>query len=53
VDTMAKQTPANLQTYAAKYIIGRPHVTGVLIAPEARQGLNLTPSMLLDLGVRP
>jgi zinc protease len=53
VDTMAKQTPSNLQTYAAKYIIGKPHVTGVLLAPEVRKGLNLTPSTLLDLGTRP
>jgi zinc protease len=53
VETMAKQTPADLQRYAGKYIIGKPHVTGVLIAPEARQALNLTPAQLLDTGVRP
>jgi len=53
VDTMAKQTPADLRSYAAKYIIGKPHVTGVLLAPEVRRALNLTPSMLLDTGVRP
>jgi len=53
VDTMAKQTPADLQAYAAKYIIGKPHVTGVLIAPDARRALNLTPSVLLDTGIRP
>ncbi len=53
VDTMAQQKPANLQSYAAKYIIGKPHVTGVLLAPEVRRALNLTPAMLLDAGVRP
>lgn len=53
VETMAKQTPADLQTYASKYIIGKPHVTGVLLSPEARRSLNLTPAQLLDLGVRP
>lgn len=53
VDTMAKQTPADLQNYAGKYIIGKPHVTGVLISPEARRALNLTPAQLLDTGVRP
>ena len=53
VETMAKQTPTDLQSYASKYIIGRPHVTGVLLSPEARRGLNLTPAALLDLGVRP
>jgi zinc protease len=53
VDTMAKQTPADLQNYAGKYILGKPHVIGVLISPEARRALNLTPSQLLDSGVRP
>jgi zinc protease len=53
VDTMAKQTPTDLQTYASKYIIGKPHVTGVLLSAEARKSLNLTPAMLLDTGVRP
>lgn len=53
VETMAKQTPTDLQSYASKYIIGKPHVTGVLLSPEARRALNLTPAQLTDLGVRP
>jgi zinc protease len=53
VDTMAKQTPADLRNYAAKYIIGKPHVTGVLLSPDVRRSLGLTPAMLLDSGVRP
>jgi zinc protease len=53
VETMAKQTPADLQSYASKYIVGKPHVTGVLISPQARRSLDLTPAMLLDSGVRP
>lgn len=53
VDTMAKQTPADLRAYAAKYIIGKPHVVGVLLAPEVRSALNLTPAMLIDRSVRP
>ena len=53
VDTMAKQTPADLQAYANKYIIGKPHVTGVVLSPDARKALNLTGASLLDLGVRP
>jgi zinc protease len=53
VDTMARQTAADLQSYATKYIIGKPHVTGVLISPDARRALNVTPQWLLDLGVRP
>ncbi|MGH7617691.1 MAG: M16 family metallopeptidase [Gemmatimonadaceae bacterium] len=53
VDTMAKQTPQDLRSYAAKYIIGKPHVAGVLLAPDARRALGLQPSSLLDPGVRP
>ena len=43
-DTMARQTPADLQRYAERYIVGKPRVTGVLISPEARDALKLTPS---------
>lgn len=53
VETMAKQTPADLQRYAAKYIIGKPHVVGVLISPGARAAIGLTPAQLLDAGGRP
>jgi zinc protease len=53
VDTMAKQTPADLQAYANTYILGKPHVTGVLLAPEVRRTLNLTSASLLDAGARP
>ena len=42
VDEMAKQTPADLQAYARRYIVGRPRVTGVLISPESRRALGLT-----------
>jgi zinc protease len=53
VDTMASQTPNDLQSYASKYIIGKPHVTGVLLSPAMREALQLTPSSVLDSGVRP
>lgn len=53
VDTMAKQTPNDLQSYASKYIIGKSHVTGVLLSPAMRQALKLTPSSLVDVGIRP
>ena len=53
VDTMAKQTPSDLQSYATKYIIGQPHVTGVLLSPAMRQALKLTPASLTDSGIRP
>ena len=53
VDTMAKQSPSDLQAYADKYIIGKPHVVGVLVSPDMRRTLNLTPSALLEAGVHP
>ena len=53
VDMMARQSPKDLQSYAAKYIIGKPHVTGVLLSPELQRVLKLTPTALLDRGVRP
>lgn len=42
VDTMAKQTPRDLQQYASRYIVGKPRVTGVLLAPETRRAIKLT-----------
>jgi zinc protease len=42
VDAMARQTPAELQAYARKYIVGKPHVTGVLLSPQVRRKLGLT-----------
>jgi zinc protease len=53
VDNMAKQRPADLAAYAAKYIVGKPHVTGVLISPGARRSLNLTTSDLTEPRTRP
>ena len=31
VDEMAKRTPQDLRDYSTKYIIGKPHVVGVLM----------------------
>jgi zinc protease len=42
VDAMAAQTPAQLRHYAQKYIVGKPHVTGVLLSPQARRRIGLT-----------
>ena len=52
VDNMAKQTLGDLRSYASRYIIGKPHIAGVLIAPEARQALRLTPEELTGGGKR-
>ncbi|CAA9358673.1 MAG: peptidase M16 domain protein, partial [uncultured Gemmatimonadaceae bacterium] len=50
VDNMAKQTPADLQRYAQRYIVGKPRVSGVLISPTDRQALNLSAADLLRSG---
>jgi len=42
VDNMAKQSLGDLRAYATRYIVGKPHITGVLIAPEVKQQLKLT-----------
>ena len=41
-DMMAKQTPDDLRRYAQRYIIGKPHVVGVLLSPDMRRRLGLT-----------
>ncbi|MFL5554357.1 MAG: M16 family metallopeptidase [Gemmatimonadaceae bacterium] len=52
VDYMAQQTIADLRTYARRYIVGKPHIVGVLIAPQARQALNLNAADLVMAGSR-
>ncbi|MFL5633072.1 MAG: M16 family metallopeptidase [Gemmatimonadaceae bacterium] len=52
VDYMAQQTIADLRSYARRYIVGKPHIVGVLIAPQARQALNLNPADLVMAGSR-
>lgn len=47
VDTMARQTPADLRRYADRYIVGKPHVVGVLLSPQARAALRLTTGELV------
>ena len=48
IDDMAKRTPADLRAYAHTYIVGKPHVTGVLLSPEDRKALNLTKEELIQ-----
>jgi len=52
VDNMAQQSLADLRAYARKYIVDKPHVAGVLIAPDARQALKLVPGDLVMAGTR-
>jgi zinc protease len=53
VDTMGKQTPDDLRSYAARYIVGKPHVTGVLLSPDTRRQLKLTEAELAGTGLVP
>jgi zinc protease len=48
IDNMAKRTPADLRAYAHTYIVGKPHVTGVLLSPEDRKSLGLTTQELIQ-----
>src|SRR5205814_238695 len=52
VDNMASQSISDLRAYARKYIVGHPHITGVLLSPEARQAINLKESDLVTSGGR-
>ena len=51
VDNMARQTPADLRSYAARYIVGKPRVTGVMIDPSARASIGLREGELTQIGV--
>jgi zinc protease len=50
VDTMARQTPEDLRRYAARYIVGKPRVTGVILSPETRRAIRLTEAELAPGG---
>ena len=53
VDNMAAQTPDDLRDYARRYIIGKPHVTGVLLSSETRRAMGLTEADLVGERVTP
>ncbi len=46
VDAMAKQTPDDLRRYAREYLVGKPHVTGVLLPTGAESALGITATEL-------
>ena len=52
VDNMAKQTPDDLRRYARTYIVGKPHVTGVLLSPEDAAAVGANGADLLRAGER-
>jgi len=51
VDNMAKQSLGDLRNYAAKYIVGKPRVTGVVIPADARRSIALTTADLLPRSI--
>ncbi len=50
VDNMAARSISDLRGYARKYIVGRPHITGVLISSEARKAIKLSEADLVSTG---
>jgi zinc protease len=42
VDNMAQQKTTDLRAYASKYIVAKPHITGVLLSPVDRAALKLS-----------
>jgi zinc protease len=50
VDEMARQTPADLQRYARNFIVGKPHITGIMMPRGATRALNLTEAELANIG---
>lgn len=53
IDEMAKQTPAQLQAYARRYIIGKPRIVGVMLPEGEKARLRLTEAELAGRGVTP
>ena len=53
IDAMAAQTPAQLQDYARRFIIGKPRITGVMLPTGTRARLKLTEQELAGFGVTP
>jgi len=49
-DEMAKRTAGDLRAYANKYIVGKPHIVGVMMAPGDRRRINLTEPELTKMG---
>ncbi|HUQ99506.1 MAG TPA: pitrilysin family protein [Gemmatimonadaceae bacterium] len=52
VDFMAQQSLEDLRAYARRYIVGKPHITGLLISPDARQSLKLTEADIVTAETR-
>jgi zinc protease len=53
VPNMQKVTRGDLARYAQRYLERKPYVVGVMLSPEMKKQLNLTPEMLLPRPVVP
>ncbi len=53
VDAMARETVPDLQRYARRYVVGKPHVRGVLIDEQANHRIRLTAEELSRWGSTP
>jgi zinc protease len=53
VPNMQKVTRGDLARYAQKYMERKPYVVGVMLSPEMKKQINLTPEMLLPKPVVP
>ena len=49
-DEMAQRTAADLRAYATTYIIGKPHVVGVMMTGADRTKIGLTTEELMKIG---
>jgi zinc protease len=50
VPNMQKVTRADIAAFFRKYVIGKPHVTGLLVSPQAQAQNKFTPAQLLQNG---
>jgi zinc protease len=50
VSNMQKLTRADIANYVKKYLIGKPHVIGLLVSPADRSKLGITTAQLMENG---
>jgi zinc protease len=50
VPNMQKLTRADIANYVKKYLIGKPHVIGLLVSPADRSKLGITTAQLMENG---
>ncbi|MEP6508638.1 MAG: hypothetical protein ABJC63_10470, partial [Gemmatimonadales bacterium] len=50
VPNMQKITPADIAKYVRTFMIGKPHVTALLVNPQDRATFKFTPELLMQNG---